>query len=133
MSYTVYNALSYHLYLHFVGSGSHKLMASYVNFKRTRNYLRLCGLRKHLRLKPDQKRHNCEVCKKVFKNEKLMSFHECKLIRKYLNKYTDDKRFMKYNSDSKIKHFENKEPNKFRKEGELTIRTFRNVFLCLFA
>ena len=81
--------------------------------------MRLCGLRKHLRLKPDQKRHSCDVCKKVFKSEKLIKFHECKPIHGNLNNNTVDEKLMKSNSDLDKTYVENKKKENFQRKGKL--------------
>ena len=52
------------------------LKPNYANFKSCRNYIKYGGLRKHVRLKPNLTRHQCELCNKTFKNKMMMDFHK---------------------------------------------------------
>ena len=52
------------------------LKLNYTNLKRTRNYIKYCGLKKHVRQKPNLTRHQCEICDKTFKNEMMTDFHK---------------------------------------------------------
>ena len=52
------------------------LKPNYTNFKSTTNYIKYCGLKRHLRQKPHLTRHQCEVCKKTFKNKMMIDFHK---------------------------------------------------------
>ena len=38
--------------------------------------MKYSGLKKHVRQKPNLKRHQCECCKKFFKNKLMKDFHK---------------------------------------------------------
>ena len=62
------------------------LKPNYTNFKSTTNYIKYCGLKRHLRQKPNLTRHQCEVCKRTFKNKMMMDFHKRIHPRQLLSK-----------------------------------------------
>ena len=56
--------------------GMNPMKPNYENFKSIRNYIKYGGINKHVRLKPNRTRYQCEVCYKTFKNQMMMDFHK---------------------------------------------------------
>ena len=91
-------------------SGMHPLKTKFSNFKCSTNYIKYSGLKKHVRQKPNLRRHQCEVCSKSFKNKLMKDFHK----RMHLRQLSSKELGVKVNGGDNLK-----DESKIIKPGQL--------------
>ena len=87
------------------------LKPHFTNFKCSTNFIKHCGLKKHVRQKPNLTRHQCEVCNKTFKHKMMKEFHKSIHLLHLPSKDCED--------NSNVK---NKMTEKFEKQNQLQKR-----------